>query len=92
MNEIQVLTVADPRLPRDYMGSTQSRRSDYLSDGNSSISYNNDNTSWPRKAEECIASMIRVGLSCAAQLPRDRLTIREALKKLGGIRRSFLNL
>ena len=90
MDKIQVLTVADPRLLSDYICSIQSTGNDYLSDGINSIS--NNNRRWPHKAEECIASVIKVGLSCAAQLPRDRLIMREALTKLHGIRHSFLNL
>ncbi|KAL1337297.1 hypothetical protein HN51_031956 [Arachis hypogaea] len=47
---------------------------------------------WRRKAEECVDAVIRVGLSCTAQQPKDRCTMRDTSIKLQAIRKSMLAL
>ncbi|KAI4338029.1 hypothetical protein L6164_016383 [Bauhinia variegata] len=84
IDEHQVLHVADPRLLKNFEHSSQSTSNAYSSEGNSS-----ERRSWQMKAEECLASAIRVGLSCAAPLPKDRSTMRVALTKLQAIRQSM---
>jgi len=53
----------------------------YYSDGNPDLMH---------KAEESIAAVMRVGLSCVSYHPKDRWTMREALSKLHGIKLSIL--
>jgi len=84
-NEV-VLMGADRRLIEDYGYSTQSSNTDDHSSGFGS------NTHWMRKAEECIADVIRVGLSCTADQPKERWSMREALSKLQAIKHSVLPL
>ncbi|RYQ84469.1 hypothetical protein Ahy_B10g103813 [Arachis hypogaea] len=47
---------------------------------------------WRRKAEECVDAVIRVGLSCTAQQPKDRCTMRDTSIKLQAIRKSMFAL
>ncbi|TKY74030.1 LRR receptor serine/threonine-protein kinase [Spatholobus suberectus] len=86
MDENQVLKVADRRLIDDCEHWTQSSSTKYHSSGFGG------NTHWTRKAEECIAAVIRVGLCCTAHQPKDRWSIREASTKLQAIRHSLLAL
>ncbi|CAL9038052.1 unnamed protein product, partial [Musa banksii] len=46
----------------------------------------------PEKQDECLVSVTSVGLSCAKESPDARLTIREALSQLKGIRDGLLKL
>ncbi|KAL9312817.1 hypothetical protein ACSQ67_018269 [Phaseolus vulgaris] len=82
-NEV-VMMGGDRRLIEDYGYSTQSSISDDHSSGFDS------NTHCMLKAEECIADVIRVGLSCTAYQPKDRWSMREALSKLQAINHSML--
>ncbi|KAG5050310.1 hypothetical protein JHK85_011413 [Glycine max] len=66
VDENEVLKVADRRLIDNYQYSTQSSGIDDHSSGIGS------NTHSIRKAEECIAGVIRVGLCCTAHQPKDR--------------------
>ncbi|XP_027942615.1 probable LRR receptor-like serine/threonine-protein kinase At3g47570 [Vigna unguiculata] len=84
MDENEVVKVADRRLIEDYECSTQSSNSD---DGSSGF---DSNTHWMHKAEDCIADVLRVGLSCAADQPKERWNMREALSKLHAINHSML--
>ncbi|KAK7353425.1 hypothetical protein VNO80_18872 [Phaseolus coccineus] len=85
MDENEVVKMGgDRRLIEDYGYSTQSSNSDDHSSGFGS------NTHWMRKAEECMADVIRVGLSCTADQPKERWNIREALSKLQAINHSML--
>lgn len=88
LDENQVLKVADRRLVEDYEYSTQSSSTDYHihSDGSSA------NTHLMCKAVECTAAIIRVGLCCTVQQPKDRWTMRQASTKLQGIRQTILGL
>ena len=86
MDENEVLKVADRSLIVDYEYSTQSSITGDQSSGIGS------NTHWIRKAEECIAGVIRVGLCCTAQEPKDRWSMREAITKLQAIKHSMLAL
>jgi chromosome condensin MukBEF MukE localization factor len=52
--------------------------------------YSDGNTDCMHKAEESIAAVMRVGLSCVAHHPKDRWTMREALSKLHRIKQSIL--
>ena len=86
MDENEVLKVADRRLIDNYQYSTQSSGIDDHSSGIGS------NTHSIRKAEECIAGVIRVGLCCTAHQPKDRWSMREASTKLHAIKHSMLSL
>ncbi|WVZ19517.1 hypothetical protein V8G54_006839 [Vigna mungo] len=85
MDENEVVKVADRRLIEDYEYSTQSSNSDDRSSGFDS------NTHWLHKAEECIAHVLRVGLSCATDQPKKRWSMREASSKLQAIKHSMLS-
>ncbi|TYH73879.1 hypothetical protein ES332_D05G359300v1 [Gossypium tomentosum] len=78
----QVFETVDPRILKNHGGSEQS---------SSNPSSSNDSDHICRKYEECLAAVIRVGLSCAAQSPKDRLPMRETLTKLHDIKKIFLN-
>ncbi|KAK7353420.1 hypothetical protein VNO80_18867 [Phaseolus coccineus] len=85
MDENEVVMIGgDRRLIEDYGYSTQSSNRDDHSSGFGS------NTHWMCKAEECMADVIRVGLSCTADQPKERWNIREALSKLQAINHSML--
>jgi len=86
MDENEVVKVADRRLIEDYECSTQNSNSDDRGTGFDS------NTHWMHKAEDCIADVLRVGLSCAADQPKERWNMREALSKLHAIKHSMLAL
>ncbi|GMY21070.1 putative receptor-like protein kinase At3g47110 [Fagus crenata] len=58
----------------------------------SSKNKNNNNNNIALRVEECVAEMVRVGLSCAASSSKDRFIIREALSKLQEIKRCFIGL
>ncbi|XP_014517209.2 putative receptor-like protein kinase At3g47110 [Vigna radiata var. radiata] len=86
MDENEVVKVAaDRRLIEDYEYSTQSSNSDDHSSGFDS------NTRWLHKAEECIADVIRVGLSCTVDQPKERWNMRKALSKLQATKNSMLS-
>ncbi|KAL9312814.1 hypothetical protein ACSQ67_018266 [Phaseolus vulgaris] len=85
MDENEVVMMGGARrLIEDYGYSKQSSNSDDHSSGFDS------NTHWMRKAEECIADVIRVCLSCTAYQPKERWSMREALSKLQAINHSML--
>ncbi|XP_022735605.1 LRR receptor-like serine/threonine-protein kinase EFR [Durio zibethinus] len=91
----QIFEISDPRLLKNDGSLLQSSFNAYSSDSsgssNNGIS-NNDSNHWPRKLyEECLAAVIRVGLCCAAQSAKDRLSMRETLTKLHEIKKIFLN-
>ncbi|XP_058781423.1 probable LRR receptor-like serine/threonine-protein kinase At3g47570 [Vicia villosa] len=93
MDANQLLNVVDQRLINHHESSIQNFSSDSHSGGFGDISYTDgSNTYWTQKAEECIAAAMRIGLSCVAHHPKDRLTMREALSKLHGIKQSVLGL
>ncbi|TYI30201.1 hypothetical protein ES332_A05G369000v1 [Gossypium tomentosum] len=88
----QVFETVDPRILKNHGGSEQSSSnpssSNDSSNGGTSSTDSDHNC---RKYEECLAAVIRVGLSCAAQSPKDRLSMRETLTKLHDIKKKFLN-
>ncbi|KAJ8533916.1 hypothetical protein K7X08_007240 [Anisodus acutangulus] len=43
-----------------------------------------------RKMEECLLSVLEIGLTCSASSPRDRMSIDTALSKLQALKKSFL--
>ncbi|KAL5075444.1 hypothetical protein RYX36_014428 [Vicia faba] len=93
MDAKQLLNIVDQRLINHYEYSTQIFSSDSHRGESSDISYSDgSNTYWTDKAEECIASAMRIGLSCVAYHPKDRWTMREALSKLHVIKQSVLGL
>ncbi|XP_031390698.1 probable LRR receptor-like serine/threonine-protein kinase At3g47570 [Punica granatum] len=93
-NNCQVLDVVDPRLFSNYgMCSTETGNSSSFFSGqenNDSISVSSSNadqvndasSSWSKRCGECVAELIRLGLSCARQSPRDRPAMREVLTRL----------
>ena len=85
MHETKILDIVDPRLFKDNESLTQSSSTSYSTRGDSSSSNNNNNIVF--RGEECVAAMVRVGLSCAAHSSKDRFTMREALSKLHEIKR-----
>ncbi|XVF84694.1 hypothetical protein PTKIN_Ptkin17bG0058500 [Pterospermum kingtungense] len=85
-----IFEITDPRLLKNHGSLLQSSfNSDSSGGSNSDNSCDNDD--WCRKHEECLASVIRVGLCCAAESPKDRLSMREALTKLHNIKKTLLN-
>ncbi|XP_038716535.1 probable LRR receptor-like serine/threonine-protein kinase At3g47570 [Tripterygium wilfordii] len=81
----QILNIADRRLFGDEESSMQSISTSYSSHSNGTSSNSSNN-----KREECLASVIKVGISCASHSAKERLTMRVVLHKLQEIRRSVL--
>ncbi|GMI90109.1 EF-TU receptor [Hibiscus trionum] len=90
MDRNQVFETADPRLLMNHGSSVQSWFSTSSSDGGSSSSAT-DSDHIGRKYEECLAGVIRVGLCCAAQSSKDRLSMRETLTKLHDVKKYLLS-
>ncbi|XP_038725961.1 receptor kinase-like protein Xa21 isoform X2 [Tripterygium wilfordii] len=89
VNKNQNLDITDPRLFRDIESSMHSISASYSSHSND---FSNSNNSCQYKHEECIASVIKVGLSCTTHSAKDRLTMREILNKLQAIKRFMLDI
>lgn len=94
----QVMKVADLRLFKDYEHSTQSSSTsghcgtsddDTIDNCSSNNNNNTRKVSLMRKLEKCICAVIEVGLCCAAKEAKDRLNMKEASKKLQGIKHSM---
>lgn len=75
--------VIDPRLFKNISESSSSSSS-------GSDSSNSLDKSLMGKCRDCFGEVMRVGVACAAQSVKDRLTIREALAKLLEIKKSLL--
>ncbi|XP_050274935.1 probable LRR receptor-like serine/threonine-protein kinase At3g47570 [Quercus robur] len=84
VHESKILDIADPKLFKDNESFLQNSSANYSS-GDDSSSKNKNNIAF--RGEECVASMVRVGLSCAADSSKGRFTMREALSKLQEIKR-----
>nr|POE45626.1 receptor kinase-like protein xa21 [Quercus suber] len=84
VHESKILDIADPRLFKDNESFLQSSSTNYSS-GEDSSSKNKNNIAF--RGEECVTSMVRVGLSCAADSSKERFTMREALSKMQEIKR-----
>ncbi|OMO62079.1 hypothetical protein COLO4_33232 [Corchorus olitorius] len=91
-DENQISETVDPRLFKTNLNTCSNIDSSSRSSSgsiNSSINSEIDHRA-TAKYEECLAAVIRVGLSCAAQSPKDRLSMREALTKLHEIKNSAI--
>ena len=84
VHKSKILDIADPRLFKDNESFSQSSSTNYSS-GEYSSSKNKNNIAF--RGDECVASMVKVGLSCAADSSKERFTMREALSKLQEIKR-----
>ncbi|KAK8986630.1 hypothetical protein V6N11_010184 [Hibiscus sabdariffa] len=93
MDRNQVFETFDPRLLKNHGSSVQSSFTTSTSSGDSSdgISIGTDDDHIGRKYEECLAAVIRVGLCCAAQSAKDRLSMRETMTKLHDIKKYLLS-
>ncbi|GMY21065.1 probable LRR receptor-like serine/threonine-protein kinase At3g47570 [Fagus crenata] len=87
VHQSKILDIVDPRLFKDNESLTRSSSTCYSTGGDSSISSRNNNNSIGFRGEECVAAMVRVGLSCTAHSSKTRFTMREALSKLQEIKR-----
>ncbi|KAI9110819.1 hypothetical protein K1719_018257 [Acacia pycnantha] len=92
MDENQIVNAVKAKLFDDFEWSTtqSSSTGGFRSEEDSSDNFGCSFRLSQHKAGECVAAVIRVGLSCAAEMPRNRLTMREALKKLQAIRQTLL--
>ena len=86
VHQSKILDITDPRLFKDIESLTRSSGASYSISGEGSSSNNNS----AFRGEECVAAMVRVGLSCAAHSSKERFTMRESLSKLLEIKRSFI--
>uniref|UniRef100_A0A7N2R143 non-specific serine/threonine protein kinase n=1 Tax=Quercus lobata TaxID=97700 RepID=A0A7N2R143_QUELO len=87
VHESKILDITDPRLFKDIESLTRSSSASYSISGEGSSSSSNNSAF---RGEECVAAMVRVGLSCAAHSSKERFTMRESLSKLLEIKRSFI--
>jgi serine/threonine protein kinase len=93
VHESKIFEIADPRLLKDNESLARSCSTSFSTDEDvSSKNKNNNNNNIALRIEECVAEMVRVGLSCAASSSKDRFIIREALSKLQEIKRCFIGL
>lgn len=90
MDENLILKLADPKLFNDFERSIQSSSTSFPSYEYDSYDYSI--SFCHHKAEECVIDVIEVGLSCVAEVAKDRLTMRQASAKLQGIKQSMLAL
>ncbi|XVF29211.1 hypothetical protein REPUB_Repub15cG0101100 [Reevesia pubescens] len=90
----QIYETVDPRLLKNDESLQQSSfitdSTDNSGSSNSTIN-STDSDHWRSKYEKCLAAVISVGLSCAAQSAKDRLSMRETLTKLHDIKKVLLN-
>ncbi|KAA8538297.1 hypothetical protein F0562_027880 [Nyssa sinensis] len=93
VKEKHILEIIDPRLVNEngYSENSPGNSSFSGTENISSTVSSNTIRNWNGRSEECLADVIRVGLSCAAHLAKDRLTMRETLKKLQDIKASLLD-
>ncbi|KAK8643588.1 hypothetical protein V6N13_012876 [Hibiscus sabdariffa] len=91
MDRNQVFETVDPRLLKNHGSSVQSSFITSSGDSSDGISINTDDDHIGRKYEECLAAVIRVGLCCAAQSAKDRLSMRETLTKLHDMKKYLLS-
>uniref|UniRef100_A0A2N9H8M7 non-specific serine/threonine protein kinase n=1 Tax=Fagus sylvatica TaxID=28930 RepID=A0A2N9H8M7_FAGSY len=92
VHESKIFDIADPRLLKDNESLARSCSTSYSTDEDVSSKNKNNNNNIALRVEECVAEMVRVGLSCAASSSKDRFIIREALSKLQEIKRCFIGL
>uniref|UniRef100_A0A2N9GZS4 non-specific serine/threonine protein kinase n=1 Tax=Fagus sylvatica TaxID=28930 RepID=A0A2N9GZS4_FAGSY len=92
VHESKIFEIADPRLLKDNESLARSCSTSYSTDEDVSSKNKNNNNNIALRVEECVAEMVRVGLSCAASSSKDRFIIREALSKLQEIKRCFIGL
>ena len=92
VHQSKILDITDPRLFKDIESLTRSSGASYSisGEGSSSSSSSSSNNNSAFRGEECVAAMVRVGLSCAAHSSKERFTMRESLSKLLEIKRSFI--
>lgn len=96
--ENRVMEIVDPKLlevnhESETSGSISVNTSNSSSsDGTSHHINNSSESDWQHRKEVCLEDIIRVGLSCAADAPRERLNMREALKKMHGIKETLLQI
>ena len=88
VHQSKILDITDPRLFKDIEPLTRSSGASYSISGEGSSSSSSNNSAF--RGEECVAAMVRVGLSCAAHSSKERFTMRESLSKLLEIKRSFI--
>lgn len=85
--ENRVMEVVDPKLIQGgHDAETTDSSSVNTSDSNSTES------DWQQRKEKCLEAIIQVGLSCAADAPRERLNMREALTKMHVIKETLLQM
>ncbi|KAH7568026.1 hypothetical protein JRO89_XS07G0216500 [Xanthoceras sorbifolium] len=87
----KILDIVDPRLFKNNQCQPQNTSNGYSSSGSCSKD-NIVNSYWLQRGEECVVFVIRIGLSCAAQAAKDRITMRETLTKLQEIKKFLLSL
>uniref|UniRef100_A0A2N9HWF3 non-specific serine/threonine protein kinase n=1 Tax=Fagus sylvatica TaxID=28930 RepID=A0A2N9HWF3_FAGSY len=92
VHESKIFDIADPRLLKDNESLARSCSTSYSTDEDVSSKNKNNNNNIALRVEECVAEMVRVGLSCAASSSKDRFIMREALSKLQEIKRCFIGL
>ena len=90
VHQSKILDITDPRLFKDIESLTRSSGASYSISGEGSSSSSSSSNNSAFRGEECVAAMVRVGLSCAAHSSKERFTMRESLSKLLEIKRSFI--
>lgn len=56
----------------------------------SSSMNNNESHSFPYKIQECLISLLKVGIACSEEMPTDRLDINDVAPRLYAIRNTLL--
>ncbi|KAL3735376.1 hypothetical protein ACJRO7_024500 [Eucalyptus globulus] len=68
---------------------TEEAFKDHLNLHTSQAIFNGENENDIERMRDCIASVLRIGVACSIESPRDRMDMAEALKELQKIRASF---
>ncbi|KAJ8774104.1 hypothetical protein K2173_009535 [Erythroxylum novogranatense] len=75
----QVMRVIDPQLIL------------HEAQGETSSGYRSTERSNVPHIENCLASILRIGILCSAELPAERISIQDVLREFHGIKKSFLS-
>ncbi|KAJ8617402.1 hypothetical protein MRB53_013588 [Persea americana] len=63
-----------------------------LLQGNEDISPNEDYNEMRSRMHECLLSLVRIGISCSVEAPKERLEMRDVMLELQGVRDFYLGV
>ncbi|KAI8551311.1 hypothetical protein RHMOL_Rhmol06G0176200 [Rhododendron molle] len=78
----QVANIVDPTLFQQVV----------MGEASSSNSFQNQSPASFHEVQECLTSILKVGIACSNELPRDRPDIKETVTQLHAIKNTFLGV